>query len=95
MIETIMWSDQAATTLLGKQDLYCSVYAYHKMTRSQRYRKVCNVTTLFLQERYRVFNMHLLLFTSFSDKASYCACSENGFHCEHYTKGLPYDCTHI
>lgn len=54
MIETIMWSDQAATTLLGKQDLYCSVYAYHKMTRSQRYRKVCNVTTLFLQERVRL-----------------------------------------
>ena len=43
----------------------------------RRHWNMCNVTTLFsLQERYRVFNMPILLFTSFSDKASYCACSK-------------------
>jgi len=36
MIETIMWSDQAVTTLLDKQGLYFSVYAYHKMARLQK-----------------------------------------------------------
>lgn len=36
MIETSMRSDQAITTLLDKQDLYFSVYAYHKMARLQK-----------------------------------------------------------